>query len=152
MTRGVDIRDEDHGYRDLLERYKHIKGAVNVGVDAVPHMPTGQMTDEIGAFHEFGNGVPERSFLRAWVDENQQAIQEKLTDLGLTYLLDGEINAWQIPFGQWAVKEIKNRIAHEIPPPLAPKTIARKQGSGAQVPLIDTNQLMRAIIDEWEIS
>jgi hypothetical protein len=147
MAGGVDIRDEDHGYADFKSRLKNIRGAVKVGVDDVPHMPTGQPTDEIGLLHEFGRGVPERSFLRAWVDANRLAIQEKLADVGIDYLFTG--NAWQVPFGQWAVGEIRKRMWGNIPPPLNPRTARRKN---TEIALIDSGQLIMAIIDEWAVT
>jgi hypothetical protein len=144
---GVQITDKDNGYDAVIKAFRRSlkKGAVKVGVDARPHEPTGQPTDEIAAFHEFGQGVPQRSFLRAWVDENPVAIHDKMAEC-----CAGQLNGgpdWRVPFGAWAIAEIKARIEKNIPPPLAPSTVKRK---GSSVPLIDTEQLINAIISELE--
>jgi len=148
MAGGVDIRDEDHGYAEVMHRFRHqLRGAVMVGVDDRPHDPTGQPTDEIGAYHEFGFGVPERSFLRAWVAENTLAIQEKIADLALAQLLDNAED-WREPFGRWAQGQIRHHIFNDhIPPPLDPRTVARK---GNDTPLFDSGQLAQAILFELE--
>ena len=144
---GGSISDDDHGYAEMGIRLRQIKAAVKVGVDDRPHAPSGQPTDEIGTYHEFGQGnMPERSFLRAWVDEKERDIREKIADLALAQVLDGGPD-WRIPFGQWAVDRIRERIWALIPPPLKIATVLRK---GGVTPLVDTMQLVNAILDELE--
>ncbi len=101
---------------------------------------------EIALFHEFGApraGIPERSFLRAYVDTHKTEImdwQRKLVQAALT----GKIKPEQIlpQLGARVVAGIQERIASNIPPPLQPRTIARK---GSSVALIDTGQLRAGI-------
>ena len=98
---------------------------------------------ELATIHEFGLGAPQRSFIRAWFDEQQDSIQSTLkSQVALA-------QAGKIPI-QAALERcalafegaMKKRIARGIPPPNAASTIARK---GSSKPLIDTGQLRNAI-------
>ncbi len=142
----VSIKDVDLGYNSFFGALRGLRGqAVKVGVGDAPHEPSGTPTDEIAAAHEFGVGVPERSFLRAWVDEKREQIQARMEkDLSDTLFSRDD---WRKPFGQWCVDQIRARIWANIPPPLQESTAARK---GTTVPLIDSGQLVNAIIDEIE--
>lgn len=107
---------------------------------------------EVAVINEFGReGVPKRSFLRGWVDQNRKQIRDQivktlvldvkqsgLENLMLTRTL-GLIGAW----GQGQIQEF---ISNRIPPPNAPYTIEKK---GSDVPLIDTGQLRSAI--SWKV-
>lgn len=97
----------------------------------------------LGAIHEFGLGVTERSWLRGWFDENQVEIAEDLRKAGRGILL-GRFTRERIldVLGLKYVGQIQARIARNIPPPLAAATIRKK---GSSVALIDTNQLRSAI-------
>jgi hypothetical protein len=49
--------------------------------------------------------------------------------------------------GAWGAAQVKNTITQtDIPPPLAPSTIAAK---GSSKPLVDTGQMLNAIT--WEV-
>ncbi len=94
---------------------------------------------ELAAIHEFGLGVPERSFLRGWLAEKGANVGEALVRLTKRHG-PGPI-ALEL-WGQWAAGSIQQRIAKQIPPPLAKVTIDRK---GSSIPLIDTGQLRSSI-------
>jgi hypothetical protein len=144
MPSNVEISDKDYGWDAIVRTYeRQLRGSVEVGVSDVPHEPTMMPTDEIGTFHEFGLGVPERSFLRAWVDENKQEITTQLHTRGLETLCGGV--DWREGFGQWCVDKIRARIWAGLEPPNAIVTALRKGGS---TPLIDTMQLVNAILHE----
>jgi hypothetical protein len=98
---------------------------------------------EVAIFNEFGLGVPERSFIRAYVDANEKRIKEMCRVLALQ-VLAGKISQEQALelLGLKLVGEIQQRIADGIPPPNAPSTIKAK---GSSVPLIDTGQLRSSI-------
>lgn len=94
---------------------------------------------EIAAIHEFGIGVPERSFLRGYFKESNATVAEAALRLLRSR---GATPAMLETLGTWLVGQIQLRIANRIPPPLAASTIARK---GSDVPLIDTGQLRSSI-------
>lgn len=133
--------------RALLARMKSIDespgtfvGILSEGKAKQPHPKAEGLTmAQLGAIHEFGLGVPERSFLRSFRDQ-------RADDIGKVFLLlvqrRGVSQAvWEL-LGQWCVGEIQKRIAAGTPPPNAPSTIARK---GSSTPLIDTGQLRSSI-------
>lgn len=98
---------------------------------------------EVGAFHEFGLGVPQRSFIRAWFDESVEKNRELLRSQ-LALVVAGKLPL-ETALERVALKceaDVKRRIRNRIPPPLAPETVRRK---GSSVPLIDTGQLRASI-------
>lgn len=110
----------------------------------------GLTVGDVATFHEFGTRtVPQRSFLRAWFDENQTFIAETLKKQ-FAGVPEGKRTAEQAAERCALAFEggVKQRIARGIPPPLAPSTIARK---GSSVPLIDTGQLRNAIRGKAEV-
>lgn len=98
---------------------------------------------EVANDHEFGIGVPERSWLRAYVDAAQEEIRRDLSQ-AMAKVVAGEWDterALEI-VGMKHVAKIQERIRNGIEPPNSPVTIARK---GSSVPLIDTGQFRSAI-------
>lgn len=132
---------------------KRTKIEVTVGVHAAEAGSShgeGLTVGDIGSFHEFGTAtVPQRSFIRAWYDERQAFIADTMrTQLQA-------VIAGKRPIEQAAERialafegDVKRRIAQNIPPPLAPATIARK---GSSVSLVDTGQLRNAIRGQVKI-
>ncbi|HEY6056218.1 MAG TPA: hypothetical protein VIU86_19970 [Gaiellaceae bacterium] len=107
---------------------------------------------DIATFNEFGTAtIPQRSFIRAWFDENQAFIAETLRSqmkLVIAGKLTPEKAGARIALA--CEGSMKQRISRGIPPPNAPSTIERK---GSSKPLIDTGQLRnairgRAVVDE----
>lgn len=105
--------------------------------------PDFQTNAEIGYLHEFGLGVPQRSFLREPFDEYRQELTEKQRLL-FRSAATGRIDNSQIMplLGETAASLLKNNIQDHIPPPLSPVTVALKNSS---TPLIDSGQLINAI-------
>lgn len=146
----MTVRDLDKGYKKLVARiFQFGAPKISVGIHEAdgdqPHGDGGglRMID-IATIHEFGLGnVPERSFIRAWFDENQDRARE-----GLRRLLQSVVSGKRTPeqaidtFAQWCVGQIQKRIAQGIAPPLSARRIAEK---GSSVPLIDTGQLRSSI-------
>ena len=108
---------------------------------------------EIAACHEFGSliknaagavlgEIPQRSFLRAWFDANEERIQAYFVR---RLAIEGPENVDRAmnQLALWIEGEIRRNIRRRIPPPLATETIRRK---GSTVPLIDTGQLINAIL------
>lgn len=97
---------------------------------------------EIATIHELGLGVPRRSFLTGWFDENI----ENLSDVIFTRLAQNPPSRWGIALNQaalWTQADIQLRITRHIPPPLAESTIRNKKSS---TPLLDTGQLKASIL------
>jgi hypothetical protein len=143
----VPVTDTDRGYR---KRVAAIIGAgpVDTIVGVIGEKASadheGITVGELAEIHEFGLGVPERSFLRAWFDQNREKVIVRLRAAHRKVLL-GELTpqrAGEI-IGLWAVGEIQRFIADgKVKPALDPRTVVAK---GSSVPLIDTGQLRSAI-------
>ncbi len=123
---------------------------VDVGIigEGDQHQDTGLTVAEVAEFHEFGLGVPQRSFIRAWVDGAQDQIKDFQRKLALR-IIRSEITREQALelLGIWAVGEIQKRIAEGIAPDLDQKTIDRKSKDGREpTALINTNQLRSSIL------
>lgn len=130
------------GLRALLEELDlEISVGIHEDEGATSH---GELTNaEIGAIHEFGLGVPERSFIRGYMDERQAEI-EQAQEAALERILDGadpRVEAERL--GLKLEAGVKERILARIPPPLAEST-KKRRGENA-VPLVDTSQLLGSI-------
>jgi hypothetical protein len=139
------VESKDHGADALVKALRSVKGAeLRVGIlDKGDDDHAGLTVAELAAIHEFGLGVPERSFIRGWYDENIDQIRE-LIKKQLARVARGEVsevNAWK-QLGALFVAQIQKRIVERIPPPLAESTIKAK---GSDVPLVDTGQLKSSI-------
>lgn len=157
----VKVSDKDKGWKALQDRAIRLSrsGAfTRVGVQGSEasgaHMGSGQTVAEIATVHEFGavtdSGVviPQRSFIRAAIDENAPRLQRTATLLGRGVLL-GKFQRGQALelLGHQAVGIMKLRIARGLTPPNSPATIARK---GSSKPLIDSGQLRGSITHKAE--
>ncbi len=149
------LTDTDEGAKALYLRLlgaSEISLSVGIHADAGAQRyapPRGQKDEgvtmvELAEIHEFGLGVPQRSFLGTWFDENQPKMVTQLRGVMLAVASE-KIESYEQGFEQLGLlytAQIQKRIAEGIEPPLSPITIARK---GSSVPLIDTGQLRSAI-------
>lgn len=143
------ITDRDRGFQKVL---RNVNAAARgqtarVGVlgsdGEAAHGDSTLTVAAVAFFHEMGLGVPERSWLRAWFDENESRIKADISR-ATRVVIRGRMTADQA-LSQLAARyvgEIQQRIADGINPPLEQSTIDRK---GSDVPLIDTGQLRSAI-------
>lgn len=156
----VEIKD-DRSVQDRIMRElaKLRRTVVTIGVHGDDNARQGASSNAmIGAVHEFGGGnVPERSFLRATVDQDE-GIMEFASEQA-SAVAHGEMTANKAGnrIGLVIVDKVKKRIKTNIPPPLSTKTIERKLAKGAHgggaashastpaVALIDTGQLINSI-------
>jgi len=138
----MTVEDRDHGYKQLLGLLsKQPQVGVLVGI-------RGQQGQDLllyATVNEFGSEdgrIPERSFLRATVDENRVKYA-KILEVAALRLLDGESpdRAFGI-VGMTVVADVQRRIRDRISPANAPSTIRQK---GSDVPLIDTGRLRQSI-------
>lgn len=161
ITTKVKITDQDNGWNRVKAVIAQSKlYNVNVGIQEdkgqeakIVRTKDGIKTQDItlaavALMHEFGNGVPERSWLRAWFDANEEEVKSLIFGLG-AQILEGQITQEQaLHFLGVSFREgIKQRIRANIPPALAASTVKKK---GHDVALIDTEQLINAI--DYEIA
>jgi hypothetical protein len=156
------VVDRDKGFKALMrmtERMKAEKPYVVVGITGKsggkPHEDAEGMTIvDIGAVHEFGipGKIPERSFIRATVDEHGKKYRKYIVDGVRREAMEAAKAATFSTSSQTLKRtglmvegDIKKRIAAGIAPPNAPATIARK---GSSKPLINTGQLRASIASE----
>lgn len=135
------IKDIDRGYSSFTQGFAALDGlGVTIGV----HAEDGSELAIIAASQEFGTDtIPERSFLRATLDEQDAAYREATAD-AIRGVLDGKRSAKVAleRLGLRVVRDVQGRIRAGIDPALAPSTIAKK---GSSKPLIDTGRLLRSI-------
>lgn len=122
----------------------------NVQISAGVHASEGEASHnsgetvlEIAIKHEFGLGVPKRSFIRAWYDE-QAKQNADLIRRELRQAAKG-VRSFDQAMDRVALKmeaSIKRRIRDGIPPPNSPQTIQKK---GSSTPLVDKGQLRASI-------
>ena len=116
-----------------------------VGPDALNSEAGGASVVEIAAFQELGTStIPARSFIRATVESKRKELGVICERVAKAIVLKGmPIDTALEVVGQWAAAAMKRTITgSDIPPPLAPTTIAAK---GSSKPLVDTGQLVNAI-------
>lgn len=151
-----EVRDIDKGHKALMNRLLHRAGDLTVGIHAaegaVPKKGGADDADseegltvvEVGTFHEFGLGVPRRSFIADWEDENEAKHKAQLRQMAQA-VVTGKVESVEqglARLGTLYQAEVQKRISDGIEPPLAESTIRRK---GSSKPLIDTGQLRSSI-------
>ena len=122
-------------------------GIIGSGADAAAEGGGGLTVAQLAEWHEFGIGVPQRSFLRAWADADKAKIEDTIRKL-TTRILSGKLTHDQAmaQFGAWAQGQVQAYIsAGRVTPPNAAATVAAK---GSSTPLIDTGQLRSSITHE----
>lgn len=146
------VIDRDKGLKDLMKRLGDERWTLTVGVHSaeggeVSRDGDGKQTVlDVAIINEYGLGVPERSFIRAWADENEQRNKAKLRKIAEA-VFDGkyDIRTGLERLGLLFVGEIQTRIKAGISPPNAPSTIAKKKSS---TPLINLGQLWTSILSK----
>jgi hypothetical protein len=147
-------KDRDKGFRKRLKEIQKLArlqlriGVLSAGEAEHKDSP-GLTVREVGTFHEFGLGVPRRSFIRDWYDPNVGRIKSRATRVS-ELVVSGKSTTERAAalLGVWAQGEIQKRMSEGIGPPLAATTIKRK-GSSKQ--LIDTGQLRSSITFEVKL-
>jgi len=140
------VSDRDRGAKKLLARMRE-KASLTVGIhkDAgSASYDSGATIAEVASYHELGLGVPRRSFIADWADENRSKHETELRKIGRA-VLKGTIKSERQGlerFGALAKAQVQQRIVSGIEPALEPETIDRK---GSSTPLIDTGRLKASI-------
>lgn len=153
------VVDKDQGLNAMVNRLAKAAGAtrtLQVGLlEAAESNPavgrdgqaSGLSISELGEIHEFGLGVPQRSFIRDWYDGTEQKHRQQFSMMAKA-IVKGTIDDWDQGLnrlGLLYVAEIQERIKAGILPELEEATIAAK---GSSTPLIDTGQLWTSITHE----
>jgi len=150
MASSVTERSKDVEIRRLLDfAFSHELGTVGIHADsgATPHdAKSGLSVAEIADKNEFGRAqerIPQRSFVRGWFDENQEALHARLKGkLALALLAKSTVaKAVEASMKEFA-ESMKQRIRNRIPPRNARRTLAKKIGD---TPLIDTRVMINSI-------
>ena len=150
MTAPSRVRIVDRGADGLVKAAREAMGdwSVRVGImgseaGAAHEEAVGMTVAEVAEKHEFGIGVPRRSWLLDYVDATEEMARRRLRSvLEAVTQRKAPLAPGLEQFGQITVGEIQQRIADRIDPPLSEATIAAK---GSDVPLINTGQLRSSI-------
>lgn len=150
----VAIRTRDTGMSAFLKRLTSPE--VTVGVHSADGSEVEEGSEltvaEIAAIHEFGLGVPERSWLRAFVDENRDQLSNMLATTALQIAKGANQDTAMSRFGLAVVGMVKKRIVAGIEPGLAESTKLEKMrvtgGNAKDTPLIRFGQFISAIAHE----
>ncbi len=140
----MKISDSDKGYKKVLQMLtKKDRPILKVGVfgeKGEEEYQGGQATTlDVATFHEFGLGVPERSFIRGWADENQKQAADFLENEFQKGVKAGATDDKQIleRLGLFCQSGIQKRMADGIAPP--------SLVDGSTIRLIHTGQLRSSV-------
>jgi hypothetical protein len=148
------VRVVDKGANRLIRMVRKVTNtpAVRVGVfgdaAAQKHGDTGATVGDIANAHEFGAGVPRRSWLRDTIDQNREIITRNIRR-GATEVFHGRLQEYQALelLGLSTQGMIQQRIAAGISPGLSARYLKRKLAiyPGAETPLIASGQFRGSI-------
>lgn len=144
------MSDVDHGARRVVATVNDKGHELSVGVMGDGTYEDGTSVVDVASWHEFGKGHnPQRSFIRAWFDENSAANKNFVRQQAKQQLQGRQTMQRSLELlGLRAVGGMQKRIASgRIKPPLSEATIRRK---GSSVPLVDTGQLRSSIASKVE--
>ncbi len=141
-----DINRVENYIKRQLRAYK--KAHVEVGIRSGLNKDGVDIAD-YAVNNEFGVYVPERSFFRSTLKEQENKYAKTVTDT-IDDILDLRAANYVIALsriGHTVVNDIKTKIASNIPPENAPATKEKKGGSvnAVTTTLIDTGALINAV-------
>ncbi len=136
---------DDRIWKRIRKELLKLDGAFTaVGFFSEDKYPEGTNIASIAFFNEFGTkNIPERSFIRAWIDKNKAKIRNfkiKLLDMLYKRRIDAKMALKLL--GEFAQNGIKEEIIDIQTPGNAPSTIAKK---GSSNPLIDTGRMLNSV-------
>jgi hypothetical protein len=104
---------------------------------------------EVMAAHEFGQGTPQRSWLSAWFDEDEDWLKKQMEEAAKRAVRDGRpVSIALMQLGKRALARMKARIRSGIAPALSDRRKREKlrAGVGAKdTPLIFTSQFINSL-------
>jgi hypothetical protein len=142
----VKVTERGPGFAKLAADLQ--AGTIDLGVQGkeatMSHPNSTETIGAIAAMHELGLGVPERSFIRSWIDDNEKMLSADAA-AALQSVIAGKESrnkAFSRITTKWVNAMRKNIADGNIRPPLAATTIARK---GHSVPLLESGTVLNAI-------
>lgn len=142
----ADVVVKDRGGRRAVREIGKGGRGIRVGILSAEGGKTksgGVTVAQVAEWAEFGVGQPRRSWLRDWIDGNEDRIFDRMTfEMLPVFLGEEDVETGLNRIGVWVVGELQANIRDRIPPPNAPSTVAQK---GSDVPLINTGQLVSSI-------
>lgn len=152
----VTVTIKDNGAIKMLEQLSQPPSVARIGViggeASAPHDKSPLTVGEIAAIHEYGLGVPERSFVRDFVDGNRSKLHRMMRATALEVARGRSQEEAMARFGLAVAGMIKKRMIAGINPPLKESTKERKQqitgGNAKDTPLILSGQLISAIVHD----
>ncbi len=133
------IVDKDKGLKKVI---KILEDKLQVNVIINSNDPE---VEKRALIHEF----TERSFIRGYVDDNQQKIKRKMKELAVKSVKKRQpITVEAQKFAGITEKGIKKRIDKGISPPLKEETVKQKERKGSRrptTPLYDTGDMYNSI-------
>lgn len=153
MSISVRLEDKDRGLQKVMARLRdmHGKRLMRVGLvgekASAQHQNAGMSVAELGAVHEFGLAephIPQRSFVRAYIDKDTPEILALVRRESLLALKGMRTQAQALAnVGNFVAKGMQDFIrSGSVKPELALSTTQRK---GHSRPLEETGQLVDAI-------
>ncbi len=142
----MTVKDIDRGWQAIKREVEKAQGQI-VAVGILSGSANdGVSIAEYATYNEYGTkNIPSRPFMAISFDEGRAEIDadfKRQTDALVTG--KATANAALTIVGQKHVTRIKKTITgRNIPPPLSPKTIARKKGSSKT--LVDTGAMVNAV-------
>lgn len=138
---------------DAVERLTQRQVLIGIPQTADARTDRGIGNAAIGYINEFGSpaqNIPARPHLVPGVESIATQAGERLQDAGRLALdgkPTGDIENQFHAVGLMAVSSVQNKIAAVIPPPLSPKTLAKRKAKGhaGETPLIDTGEYRQHI-------
>ncbi len=148
------VRVQDRGANDLLKRMREAQRGTKVKVGVIGSEAAAPKTGgasltvaDVASFHEFGLGVPQRSWLREYVDEHDAEIRRRLRKIAEAVIKrkrDARIGLEQL--GVLTVGEIQARMASGPGwKPLSKSYVKRLKLTDRTARLIRTGQLRSSI-------
>jgi hypothetical protein len=143
-SKTLKIQTIDNGYSRTMAEFGS-DTIIDVGVFDTTKHPNSQLSvQEIALIHELGLGVPERSWLRAWFDENASRVKADMAQAAADVKNGFSKAAALTNMGNGWVDDIQTRIlSGGVRPALAASTIERK--GGIATPLLETGTLASAV-------
>lgn len=147
----MSVKEIDLGWGKILRNMKKIdKTILKVGIQAGDMAADGKNTMAfIGAVHEFGTEhIPQRSFIRSALNDNQKKIADFAGELGEQIILGKKTPKQALNLmGLKITGMIQEKITDGDFTPLAPATVRAKKSNK---PLIDTGRMRASIKHKLE--
>jgi hypothetical protein len=131
------VEDTDLGWNEIIGKIERANGKSTkvgvVGAAARRRMASGLTVAQVAAVHEFGSpeaNVPERSFIRAAVDDNRDAIVDEVDRVCGAILEPGpdELRAGLETIGAQVAGFIQDKIRSGLEPALEASTVEANGG------------------------